>query len=180
MELITFVTSISNPLSLRSKPLIHRIPPKANSRTVAPLDLSSLELRSMRTSIAISLQAKPKSMALRASAGNRFEDKLSVFSATVDVKKALKDGGTFTSLWLFLLLNWLRDRFKWTNFWVHPLRRAPKAVSKQHSVADKSKWVILLGWAKKLYNFCHRISHFIADIQSYEYLRWRHLWEDFR
>ena len=91
IELITFVTSISNPLSLRSKPLIHLIPPKANSRTVAPLDLSSLELRSMRTSIAISLHANPKSIALRASAGNRLDERFSVLRATVDVKKALKD-----------------------------------------------------------------------------------------
>ena len=102
---MTFVTSISKLLSLKSKPLIHRIPPKANSRTVAPLDLSSLELRSIRTSVAISLQANPKSIALSASAGNRFNDRFNVFRATHEEKKALKDGGTFTSLWLFLLLN---------------------------------------------------------------------------
>ncbi len=95
---MTFITSMSNPLSLKSNPLMHRMPPKANSKTVAPLDFNSFELKLMRTSVAISLQANPNSIALRASAGSLLDERLRVLSAIVDEKNVLKEGGTLMSL----------------------------------------------------------------------------------
>lgn len=101
IELITFAMSESKLLSLKSKPLIHRISAILNSKTVAPFDFRSFELKSTRTSVANSLHANPKSIAFNASDGNLLNERFIVLRPTVDEKNALNDGGTLTSLFFF-------------------------------------------------------------------------------